>query len=855
MMKNKGKICISSFSFSIYFYYSILISLCEIFDGGAYLLGMTQPSMVSRIMVFFVFGLIIWISKDKLIVEKVRANKWMVGALAVILITSMCKLVYPDASTDTLNYHLIIQHPGFDNLFADHFAKGNEMAYGFRLGDRLFYGFRLLLGYRFGTILNTLVLMICYVQLKLLLTDLCPHEKELRFPVIDLWALLMVLSFHSMMMIGTYYVDILGLPLGIEGLRFVLRKEEKCVGAQHIFFASLMGLMLAFKMTNIVYVFPLLCVYIVVYFRKITAFYWGLCSVCCAIPSGIYMARNFHDTKNPIFAYFNSIFQSDYFPKENYLFDRHGFGGENLCERLFWAFSLAFRPGYRQGEIVDDYNILLIASTILLSISFVMSLFCLCRKKFGNNSLLILTFLFFFSQMLWGLSTGYSRYFVFGTWILEIGSFVFLMNFKGKVHILVYVLSFVGVIQMARSIILFEQGKEWAWREVSPDTYFDQLCYSGKDRIFLHDDTEVDMFFISNTVYAGFADLIDHDAYVFNAGYFNNWALDAEPYDDLFEKHIGESVRVYDIKRDYDFWDEGLSDVTWWVDCLNRYRLHVMSVEEHDTDPCEVKLVGLEHTGQRNELFEELNGEIVVPLNGSGNLIRFYGGLKFPHREAEVELSVERHYSDGRIENDYYRIEAGFCQNELWLEEIGEIDYVTIRCFSTDHEDDWTTDYFIINPELTNSFEKTAMTVFPELSVGEKLYFGDPEADQKSAEEYVVYGVGDSEGLYSWTIGKETEMCFSVEGAEEGDILKFCFSLAGVMNERQDVVIIVNDTEVFREAVTGSNLEFAVAYSENIQLQILLPDAISPSELGINGDERILSLALESMIITRESKE
>ena len=106
-----------------------------------------------------------------------------------------------------------------------------------------------------------------------------------------------------------------------------------------------MGIILAFKLTNIVYVLPI-CLLVVfknlmkdrsfVSFLKVSIF--G--AVLVLIPASVYLAFNYQCTDNPLFPYYNGIFKSEYFPIFNFKDLR--WGGQNAFEKFLWIFLCSF---------------------------------------------------------------------------------------------------------------------------------------------------------------------------------------------------------------------------------------------------------------------------------------------------------------------------------------------------------------------------------------------------------------------------------------------------------------------------------------------------------------------------------
>lgn len=83
--------------------------------------------------------------------------------------------------------------------------------------------------------------------------------------------------------------------------------------------------------------------------------------------------------------------------------------------------------------------------------------------------------------------------------------------------------------------------------------------------------------------------------------------------------------------------------------------------------------------------------------------------------------------------------------------------------------------------------------------------------------------------------------------------------LASVHNEQQKVVVCINDTEVFSDIVkNGDNIKFEFQNVQNsriIEIELYLPDAVSPYALGHSLDKRELALALKRIVLSGKERD
>ena len=128
--------------------------------------GIAEGISASILIVFLYF------KRNSFSLKKLKVNAEVIIGAFLILGYGGVMSVYPDTGIDTFNYHLIAQNPRFINYFVEDYGYGNLQAWIFRLADRLFYYFRYFLGFRYGTILNTFILVVCFTQIYSLLDEI-----------------------------------------------------------------------------------------------------------------------------------------------------------------------------------------------------------------------------------------------------------------------------------------------------------------------------------------------------------------------------------------------------------------------------------------------------------------------------------------------------------------------------------------------------------------------------------------------------------------------------------------------------------------------------------------------------------
>ena len=174
-------------------------------------------------------------------------------------------------------------------------------------------------------------------------------------------------------------------------------------------------------MTNIIYVVPLILLYIFLYRKELSPGIFAASLACGLLPVSIYLIHDLIMTGNPVFPYFNTIFDSLYFPDIDFRDDR--WGGESLTEKLLWPLLLIFDPGSRKTELPPSFTLPFLSGWIALAVcalSFIRgklktegSETCSAKASLqGSGFLGVLGFFIVLSSLLWSFTTGHSRYYM-----------------------------------------------------------------------------------------------------------------------------------------------------------------------------------------------------------------------------------------------------------------------------------------------------------------------------------------------------------------------------------------------------------------------------------------------------------
>lgn len=130
-------------------------------------------------------------------------------------------------------------------------------------------------------------------------------------------------------------------------------------------------------------------------------------------------------------------------------------------------------------------------------------------------------------------------------------------------------------------------------------------------------------------------------------------------------------------------------------------------------------------------------------------------------------------------------------------------------------------------------------------SLGENILFG---TEKYNADNYVQSGLSGNEGWGSWTDGKELTMSFCVN--TDCPVINGSIDVGGTFYQPQRVAILINEQKVYEEVIEGKHkisFSFLNPKTHIVQMRMLLPDAVGPSEIMNSEDGRILGLSLISM--------
>ena len=356
-------------------------------------------------------------------------------------------------------------------------------------------------------------------------------------------------------------VDCIALPFFIEALYILIFQTEKNGARISIWFAFLCGCFFANKMTNVVFVGPILLLYLIRNKKNIGIKTFLASFLIAIVPVSVYLIYAFKETGNPIFPYFNNIFRSPYFSIHDFKDMRWGPTG--IVETIFWPVLSAINPEYRTSEIPNISP--LVSSLIMIgwALEFVYVIVGKEERTKEKQALTLLGVLFITSSILWSISTGHVRYFILGYIIAGLLLVGFLTSAFNYLPVGLRLSSLLIVILMlAQSIntmVTVAKGREWSWRDSTYLPAFKenaQLAFRDQDTSIKGKD--VDTIVLNYCDSGSIANMLFPKARIFNRNYLHRFEMDP----DLIIHKSHEMDNALKTGKAYDLMSSGSGD-TW----------------------------------------------------------------------------------------------------------------------------------------------------------------------------------------------------------------------------------------------------------------------------------------------------
>lgn len=391
---------------------------------------------------------------------------WLVVAAPLILVYAF-RIAFPDVSYDVLNYRLVHAERGLRGFL---FIPGDYFPTIFPLNpapDMLTGIYRYLLGYRLGTIGNLIAMLwtgeILYKMLR---------EQVARVWLRSVCVLLILTTEQILFGINTYMMDVLTVPLLLEATRLAFDSDaERMTRARVAYFAFLLGASIAFKVSNAIYVLPILlvCCYKIFVarpsFSRVNVSRLLVFIVASTLPWLMHAAWLYIETGNPIFPLYNNVFRSPFWVIGSIGDGR--WGPKDFWEAVLWSVRIFFQP--ERASEIGVYG-------GRLSLGFVVALTCLFVPR--AKGLRALAFMLLGGALLWSLGSGYIRYALFsevlaGLIVVRLCAYLWAWNassVRAVLRVMCVMLACVMAVQFVSSLN-YIRFYEWSMRPTLMDDH------------------------------------------------------------------------------------------------------------------------------------------------------------------------------------------------------------------------------------------------------------------------------------------------------------------------------------------------------------------------------------------------
>ncbi|MGH9906911.1 MAG: hypothetical protein ACRD8U_15175, partial [Pyrinomonadaceae bacterium] len=348
--------------------------------------------------------------------ESTPFQYWLIVAVPLFAIYAM-RAAFPDTTFDVLDYRLINAERalrGFPLIAGDFFPT----RFPFNPASDMVTGVvRHVFGYRLGTIINYLVVLWIGSIIDRLLRPYL-ENRWLRSASV----LLLLLTEHVIFVINNYMVDLLALPLLLEAARLSFETKSKQSGSA-VRVGLYLGASVAFKLTNLAFALPILLVYLHKTIlqeshrqRLRHLLFVVLAFVVPILPFTLYI---FWQTGNPVFPLYNKIFQSPFWPTDDFVgvrwspvVDDPRWLNMRWWEQLLWPILLPFKLDHTAGALGPHAG--------RISLAFIAAFLGLLLRTM-DRKVRALSFMTLFGAVLWSAISGMLRY---GTYIELAGGVV-----------------------------------------------------------------------------------------------------------------------------------------------------------------------------------------------------------------------------------------------------------------------------------------------------------------------------------------------------------------------------------------------------------------------------------------------
>lgn len=353
--------------------------------------------------------------------------------LTIPLIITLGRILIPDTAYDTINYHTFIGERSWNWFYfskIEFYPAGYHSFFPFL--DMINSIGRHLLGYRLGTLTETIFF---YLSVIIIFKIIRLLDLSTGYRILDtLLKINIFISFEALFQLASYLNDIISTFFVLIFLYIFILYLISNNNLYLLLSTSIMSFCVLFKYTNYIYFISyfLLLIFVIYdkyrdsninYILSVTKDILIHISIFIVI-NGPWFLWNYYNTKNPLFPYFNNLFNSDYFGNTPTTF---GIAGRNLWEKIIYPIYLFFDNSFigRYQSLLPEYKISFYIIILFLS-------FPIFKKYYKNKKEIWFLYIYFvLTYLIWVFIFGYSRYaiaFEFIAGILLMALFVKMSN-------------------------------------------------------------------------------------------------------------------------------------------------------------------------------------------------------------------------------------------------------------------------------------------------------------------------------------------------------------------------------------------------------------------------------------------
>lgn len=598
-------------------HYYIYIWLIDAINLGCLFLNVTQGSWIAHTIALFILIGLLFIERNVYDFEKMKFNVIDIIGCCFIVLLGIYKSVYPDTCYDVVTYHIINQEPYWTGNNDFYFFKTS-----FPLADRVFYLFRFLLGYRLGTLGNTVLLICIFVQVKRVIQQILVsnganiYEKKEDF-LISIGSLSVIMLEGVLMELGTYMTDIVAIPLMLEVLIQIIKqvsRDEKTSIYNMIFVVINLSFIFLCKFVSAIIVCVLLVAYLFAVKKEITVKRFTICLLSALLIVAPLVIYNMYLLGVPLFEL--SYIFGGYTGNE--VLDTR-WGGENLFQKIVWPLYMAKYPSERHMELIDMPNLYPLVAIIFIFVEKFQKGSLMGNKAYRYTVRIVLC-----SFYLWALSGGIDRYafinlILFGA-VLIVEIILFLHQKKIWKTTIITLAVIVQCLGSLYCVLIINNNWQCAPSIIEQvvngtEEYKNEIEYWFKDKGEITQNGEkYKNFVFADRPYTSWAKLINQDASIYQ---LNLLPIVSEKK----QKEVWHNVENLS-KEQLIYTACAAKQVAECINSLNQYQLEVQAIEYINNTYLGNAAVMQVEFGAENSILE-------FGVNSNNEIMRLKGGKRY----------------------------------------------------------------------------------------------------------------------------------------------------------------------------------------------------------------------------------